>query len=146
MFERWHFGLRHPLYPGLAVTRAASARGLHAVLAGSFQELADAAALGARASHAVYVLDTAERPPVSPQQRERLWEWFHVPSYLLVLDSRGRLQAYECEAQQSLHVSGEAAGDLTGICACGRPGPRIASHRRNARAAAPAPLTDSVPA
>jgi hypothetical protein len=54
---------------------------------------------------------------------------FEVPVYALLLDRDGRLLAYECEAQEGLHVGPHAAwsaGVLEAApCACGRPGPRL---------------------
>jgi hypothetical protein len=97
------------------------------VLAGSFRELSDAAARGARVSHAVYIVVEGHCPFTPPHQREELWEWFGVPSFVLVLDARGRLVAYECEAEDGYHVAATAGVDRVGqrLCACGRPGPRI---------------------
>ena len=66
-------------------------------------------------------------------EREQLWNWFGVPSFVLVLDAHGRLAAYECEAENEFHVK-HALDNVTAgqnLCACGRPGPRI-----------PAPATD----
>jgi hypothetical protein len=127
MFVRLHSPLRHPLYPRLRPTRARNAGGNHMVLAGSFEELEAAASRGASASHAVFLIQSEHAPPAGPRQRDLLWKWFRVPSYLLVLDARGRLAAYECEAQEGLHVPHPAAVDVaqTDLCPCGRPGPRI---------------------
>jgi hypothetical protein len=126
MFGRLRSPLRHPFYPELPATHALTAKGRHTALAGSYHELAQAATRGARASHAVFVLQAEDGPPAALWQRDRLWEWFRVPSYILVLDERGRPKAYECEAQEGLHVAaatGSAELD-TSLCPCGRPGPR----------------------
>jgi hypothetical protein len=120
--------LRHPLYPDLPVTPALGATGRHTVLAGSFHELAQASRHGARASRAVFVLYAEGAPLPSAVQREQLWQWFPVPSYVLVLDADGQLKAYECEAQEGLHVAAgwSLTGELeTAPCPCGRPGRRV---------------------
>jgi hypothetical protein len=56
---------------------------------------------------------------------------FEVPIYTLLVDGNGALIAYECEAQEGLHLrEGYAAGMLFGrietkLCECGRAGPRL---------------------
>jgi hypothetical protein len=128
MFGWLRFTLKHPLYPDLSVTPAAGATGRHIVLAGSLQQLAQAASRGACASHAVFVVCSEEEPLPGADEREQLWQWFRVPSYALVLDANGRLQAYECEAQEGLHLAGDRSrtGETdAALCPCGRPGPKV---------------------
>lgn len=72
------------------------------------------------ARRAVYVL-TGEGQPLSDGERDELWRTFQVPVYVLV--TRGvRVAAWECEAQNGLHV---ADGGDAQVCACGRPGARL---------------------
>jgi hypothetical protein len=131
MFGRLRFPVRHPLYPGMAPVWARTAAGSHKVLAGSFPELAAAASRGARASHAIYIVIDEQSPAPSAAERDQLWRWFRAPSFTLVLDSAGRLAAYECEAENGFHLAKARAGGITGekLCACGRPGPRIPKSR-----------------
>ena len=120
---------RHPLYPGLTAARAATARGEHAALAGSFDELARARAAGARARRAVFVLHYSGRPFLSEGERDALWEMFRAPVYGLLLGRDGRVLGYECEAQDGLHAGANwapAAGLMEAVpCCCGRPGVRL---------------------
>jgi hypothetical protein len=133
MFAWLRSTLRHPFYPDLPVTPALRANGQHAVLAGSFQELAQAACRGARASRAVFLLAAEDTPLPGASLREQLWQWFRVPSYMLVRDAEGRLRAYECEAHEGFHVAADwpaadspGAGELENApCPCGRPGRRV---------------------
>jgi hypothetical protein len=139
MFTWLRSTLRHPLYPDLPVTPAVGATGRHTVLAGSFHELAQAARQGARASHAVFILYTEGAVLPGASQREQLWQWFPVPSYVLVLDTDGQLQAYECEAQEGLHVAAGGSGASqfeTAPCPCGRPGRRVSGTLKRAPRAA----------
>ena len=110
--------IRHPFFPDLAAAPAANARGRSKALAGTFGELARAAARGAKASRALYVL-TGE--PLGDGQREELWRLFEVPIYSL-MERAGRVEAWECEAQRGFHVAG--GGDEI-ACACGRPGAKV---------------------
>jgi hypothetical protein len=130
MLQRLWPRLRHPLYPKLRITRASNASGRHAVLAGTMQELASAARTKAGALRAVFVLTGEGMPLPSSDEREQLWQWFEVPSFVLVLDRDGRLLAYECEAKDGLHIAGEerrAGPPETFPCPCGRPGRRVSS-------------------
>jgi len=120
---------RHPLYPGLRAARAAGAKGEHAALAGSFDELARARAVGALARRAVFVLHYSGRPFLSEGERDALWEMFQAPVYGMLLDRDGRVLGYECEAQDGLHFVAEytpPAGLVdAGPCCCGRAGVRL---------------------
>ena len=109
--------IRHPFFPRLAADLAANCRGRSAALAGTFGDLARAAERGAEARRAVYVL-TTESEPLSAGERDELWRLFEVPVYAM-LQRNGRVEAWECEAQNGLH--GEGGGGIVN-CACGRPG------------------------
>ena len=113
--------IRHPFYPKLNATPAAEANGRVIALSGTFHELERAAATGASAQRAVFVKNTCNRAPLTDDQRDRLWSLFQVPTYAMVLDGKGRLAAFECEAQNGFHVPGKTAPD-SALCACGRPG------------------------
>ena len=113
--------IRHPFFPELAAEAAAKARGRSKALAGTFAELAGAAERGAEARRAVFVL-MSEREPLGDGQRDELWRLFQVPVYAL-LERRGCVEAWECEAQNGLHL---AQGGEEIACACGRPGAKLA--------------------
>ena len=112
--------IRHPFFPDLAADVAADARGPSKVLAGTFGELTGAAARGAQARRAVYVV-TNENEPLSEGERDILWRLFEVPIYAL-LKSGDQVTAWECEAQNGLHIA--ESGDEGG-CSCGRPGAKL---------------------
>jgi len=129
MFSRWQskmnfFSLRekirHPFFPDMAADLAAEARGRSKALAGTYRELAGAAARGVEARRAVYVL-IGESEPLTDGQRDELWRLFQVPVYAL-LKRGGKVEAWECEAQNGLHLSKN--GDDS-ACACGRPGAKL---------------------
>ena len=113
--------IRHPFFPDLAAAPAEGARGRSNALAGTFGELAQAAARGAEARRAVFVV-TSEGGHLSDRERNELWRLFQVPVYALLLEPGGRVTAWECEAQTGLHV---AKGGEESACACGRPGARV---------------------
>lgn len=129
MFGRLRSPLRHPFYPNLLPTRASGANGEHTALAGSFDDLAGAAARGVQVTHAVYLVQNKSELP-GEDRRDALWNWFRVPSFVVVLDSRDRLTAFECEAREGLHVAAPTLLDEydTELCRCGRPGPRLRMH------------------
>ena len=120
--------IRHPFFPQLAADQAANRRGRSKALAGTFGELAGAAARGAQARRAVFVL-TSVREPLSDVQRDELWRLFQVPVYALRARS-GCVEAWECEAQNGLHLAG-GGEEIT--CACGRPGAMLAVSLAEAR-------------
>ena len=128
MFRR---RIRHPFFPDLAADPAAEARGRAKALAGTFGELAHAAARGVEARRAVYVL-TGEGELLSDGERDELWRLFQVPVYALLVEPGGRVAAWECEAQNGLH---DAEGGAEGECACGRPGVRLTDAGRLVNAA-----------
>jgi hypothetical protein len=115
--------VRHPFYPRLFPTPAVEAHGRVIALSGTFQELERAAAAGASARSALFVLSRWNGPLLTDAQRDRLWTLFQVPAYGLQIDSDRRLMGFECEAQ-NLHVPGKVAPDSP-LCECGRPGQRL---------------------
>ncbi len=131
--------LRHPFYPEWVATPARTAVDECAVLSGSLTELLEAAAAGLRVTRAVLVLQSTDRPFLSAHERDALWETFQVPVFALLLDRQGQLAAWECEAQDGMHVGGAWTEEaiwvyrlLTSIaelenapCECGRPGERL---------------------
>ena len=113
--------LRHPLFPGLRATSASEAKTRqYDALAGSFHELQAAAIAGATARRAVFVTAPEGWNLPTDSQRDVLWILFQVPSYVLQLDSNGKVRAYECEARSGLH--NVRSGENSMECACGRPG------------------------
>lgn len=112
--------IRHPFYPGLKSTPARGASGDCAVLTGKVEDLLEAAARGIRPRRAVWVLQ-----PIGETERAALWSIFEVPVLALLVGSGGAAIAYECEAQDGLHVPSRDTRDLPAECPCGRPGPRI---------------------
>lgn len=123
------FGLRirHPFFPGLHPTPATEAKPLNPALYGTFQELARAAGAGARVQRAVFVTCLEDEPVPGDSEHDALWEMFQVPAFAMLLDGKGRPLAYECEAQNGLHLSGKGglASADTIVCECGRPGRKL---------------------
>jgi hypothetical protein len=113
--------VRHPFYPRLFTTPAVEAHGRFIALSGTFQELEQAAAAGASAQRALFVLNRWDGASLTGAQRDRLWTLFQVPAYAMLIDSDGRLVGFECEAQNGFHVPGKPAPDSP-LCECGRPG------------------------
>jgi len=124
-------GIRHPFFPCIAAAPAAKARGRPAALAGTFGELARAGARGVGPRRAVYVL-TRGNESLSDGERDELWRLFQVPIYALVVKPGGGVVAWECEAQNGLHV---AEGGNERACACGRPGAKLETAGPQAHAA-----------
>jgi hypothetical protein len=126
---QFHFGagIRHPFLPGLRATPAREAKPLNPALYGTFRELERAAAAGARVRRAVFVTCEENEPVPGDSEHDALWEMFQVPAFAMLLDAKGHVLAFECEAQSGLHVSagGAAASDDTAICECGRPGRKL---------------------
>ena len=78
----------------------------------------------AEPTHAIVVI-THPGEPFTPTHRDQLWNRFRVPIFQQIIDQRGRLIAYECEAHGALHVLNQAAalelGELRDdACACGK--------------------------
>jgi hypothetical protein len=123
--------IRHPFYPGLAVTLAVECKGPCAGLSGTLRDLTRAAAAGACARRMIFALHYPGSPFLSETDRDQLWQVFQVPVLAVLLDRNGRLLAYECEAQSGLHVglgpqAPWSADELESApCECGRPGPRL---------------------
>ncbi len=92
------------------------------LLAGYFAQLVGCEV---RPSHAVVVF-THPGQSFPAADRDQLWRRFRVPIFQQIVDERGRLIAYECEAHDAFHVvSAPAAGEIgtirDGSCACGKP-------------------------
>ena len=121
--------IRHPFYPGLAVTLAVECKGPCAGLSGTLRELTRAATAGASVRRMIFALHYPSSPFLSETERDQLWQVFQVPVCAVLVDRSGRLLAYECEAQAGLHVGPQApwsAGVLESApCECGRPGLRL---------------------
>ena len=115
----------HPLFPTLAATPAARAGECSTALAGTFTELARAAARAIQVRRAVFVL-TREDEWLSDGQREELWQRYQVPVLVLRVDRDNQVVAWECEAQNGLHHR-DASDDAP--CVCGRSGARSAVAR-----------------
>jgi len=98
--------LRHPLHPEWAATPARLAAGLCDALSGSPKELLGAVEYGATAKHAVYALQYPDHPFLGREDRDALWRKFEVPVFAMLLDRQGRLAAWECEAQDGMHIGG----------------------------------------
>ena len=111
--------------PAAAATRNATS------LYGAVEELTTAAASGIRVERAVFPLLRAPNPFLSARDRDLLWEMFQVPVYALLVDRRGAVVAYECEAEAGYHLldryrDGVILGQVESkLCECGRPGPRL---------------------
>lgn len=123
--------IRHPLFPALSAIPASEASGVCAAIAGTFRELMQGYSAGARATRVVFATAGFTGPFLSDSERDRLWELFEVPAYLLILDPKGRVAAYECEAYEGLHLvdgsivpSSLAGNSEESPCGCGRPGLR----------------------
>jgi hypothetical protein len=139
MTIRFRVPLRHPFHAEWEPTPARLADGRCAVLTGTFSELVEAARAGATADCALLVLHYPDRPFLTRTQRDTLWDTFGVPAFMLLLDPHGRIAAWECEAQDGLHVGAAWTGQslwswrlLAGgwavekrTCECGRPGERL---------------------
>jgi len=100
-------------------------------LSGTFSQLTQAGLRRVSVRRAVFVLQREGDVLLNEAQREQLWQLFHVPVYVLLVDSTEKVWAYECEAHQGLHLpqAGHAgkipAGIETSPCGCGRAGPRL---------------------
>ncbi len=127
-----HFGfgprIRHPFFPGLTPIPAGEAKEISSALFGTFEELVEAAGAGAHVKRAVFVTLHEREPLPSDSDRDVLWKMFQVPAFAMLLDPKGRVLAYECEAQSGLHVSPKysVAPESAAQCECGRPGYKVA--------------------
>ncbi len=155
--------IRHPFFPDCVATPAVEAEGprKYTALSGTVTQLVDAAGLGVRAGRAVYVIRSVLHPFLLESEREAVWRAFQVPVFTVLMGARGKTLAFECEAQDGLHLAvnclagaswtaffeeGErptctvAAPVDSGLCECGRRGHRLLDPRRalgNSRGAAP---------
>ena len=144
--------IRHPFFPDWVATPAVETSGAkkYTALSGTVTQLLDAAAMGARASKAVYVLRGVHHPFLSECERETVWRVFQVPVFTVLMGARGKALAFECEAQEGLHLAvnclvghgwaaffeeGErptctVAGSIEDkVCECGRTGHRLFTRR-----------------
>jgi len=123
--------IRHPFYPTLKPAAAAAAKRDSIALYGAFEELVAVAGTGIQVARALFPLRGASDPFLTGPERDALWEMFQVPIYTLLVDRRGDVFAYECEAQDGLHLrEGYNEEVLFGrveskLCECGRPGARL---------------------
>jgi hypothetical protein len=131
--------LRHPFYPEWVATPARAAEDECDVLSGSFPELAQAAANGVRARVAVFALQHPDTQFLTDYERDVLWETFQVPVLGFLLDRKGVLVGWECEAQEGLHLGSAWSESALWVCRlrlggavidhlpceCGRPGKRL---------------------
>jgi hypothetical protein len=124
--------IRHPFFPGLNPTRAGEARGRASTLCGAYPELERAAAQGVSAERAVFVLLERNAPPLTSEQRDRLWKLFQTPVYAIMTGHDGRAEAFECEVQSGFHFAGRVAAEAAVVCECGRAGPLLHSGERHA--------------
>jgi hypothetical protein len=102
--------------------------GVCAALSGTFDELVGAAEVGVLAERAVFPILRQSGEWLSLSKRDRLWDLFHVPIYAVRMDSKKRIEAFECEAQDGMHLADWLAPQpgLNGsLCDCGRPGARV---------------------
>ncbi|MGB7760830.1 MAG: hypothetical protein WBL61_13435 [Bryobacteraceae bacterium] len=131
MFWLFQPRVRHPLYPSVRATPAPSSYGRPMAISGTFQQLAQAALRRVEPRRAVFALQNEGDPLLNNSQRDELWELFHVPVYVLLLDGNRKVCAYECEAHQGLHLPQGIGsrrippGLECSPCGCGRPGPRL---------------------
>lgn len=119
--------IRHPLFPGIHAIPARDSSTCSTALYGTFQELARAARKGARVRRAVFLTCREDETLPGEVERNTLWELFQVPIFAMLLDRKGRVLAYDCEAQCGMHVNASYAGPLsdTAVCECGRPGRKL---------------------
>lgn len=98
-----------------------------ASVAGSVDDLRQVARDGFVLQHSVVVLTTDDKPELSSDDREYLWQTFGVPIFEQQLGPNNELIASECDAHNGLHM----AGDFPSLrrdknsCACGNPAPRL---------------------
>ena len=129
--------IRHPFFPGLSPTPAGKAKEDCAALYGTFAELVRAADTGIHTARAVFVTLLQDQSPLSDRDRDTIWELFEVPVLVLVLDDKGRVIAYECEAQSGLHVDPKSPlpSAIAANCECGRPGMKLSPAFREIKVA-----------
>jgi len=145
--------IRHPFFPDWVATPAVETEGprRYTALSGTVSQLMEAAGAGVTAARAVYVVRGVQHPFLLESERETVWRTFQVPVFTVLLGARGKALAFECEAQEGLHMSvnclagaGWAAFFEEGecptctvvaaidshLCECGRSGHRLVNPRR----------------
>jgi hypothetical protein len=86
--------------------------------------------------NALIALVHPDDPPLTEEDRERLWRAFRVPIFEQRIDQSGRLLAAECEAHSGLHMESPLAaprdGEIleTSLCGCGKTSARLTSPER----------------
>jgi phenylacetate-coenzyme A ligase PaaK-like adenylate-forming protein len=86
--------------------------------------------------NALIALVRPGEPPLTEDDRARLWRAFRVPVFEQRIDQSGRLLAAECEAHDGLHVESPDASPRSGEvletepCGCGRTTPRLIAPER----------------
>ncbi len=83
-----------------------------------------------RPTHALIVFTPTTGPFLDSAARDYLWSLFEVPIFEQVIDSTGRLIAFECEAHRGLHLAARwshaAFGPpVAGRCDCGQLAERL---------------------
>jgi len=140
--------IRHPFFADWVATPAVETEGprKYTALSGTVSQLMDAAATGVQAGRAVYVLRGVQHAFLPEPEREAVWRAFRVPAFTVLMGARGKPLAFECEAQEGLHITvnclagngwtaffeeGErptctvGAPVDSGLCECGRSGHRL---------------------
>lgn len=86
--------------------------------------------------HALIALVRPDDPPLSEDERTRLWRTFRVPVFEQRIDDACNLLAAECEAHDGLHIESARAipreGEVVEAspCGCGRTTPRLTAPER----------------
>ena len=106
-------------------------RPAHAAIAATWPQFVQLIrARAASTTHSVIVLWRAGEALLSSEQRDRLWDAFHVPVFEQIIGDRGELLAAECEAHDGLHLESQSFRPAglpleTAPCGCGRKTPRF---------------------
>lgn len=124
---RYRPRIRHPFFPGLNPTHAGEAEGCRPALCGGFAALERAAARGVSAGRAVFVLVQWNGPPLTDEQRDRLWDLYQTPVYAILIGPGGRAAGFECEVQNGFHLAVNPSVEYQTACECGRAGPLVAA-------------------
>jgi hypothetical protein len=109
------------------------------ILAGRIHQLRDLARRPDRPpiSHALVVLRYGDDPPLTQEDRDRLWGVFGVPVFEQILNQWNELLAAECGAHAGMHVVSGCAGLPLeeAPCQCGGTAPRLMLPQRKLLAA-----------
>jgi len=150
--------IRHPFFPDWVATPAVEteASRSYPAVSGTVSQLMEAVEDGVRANRAVYVVRSVQRSFLLESEREAVWRAFQVPVYTVLVGAQGKALAFECEAQDGLHVTvnclvgaGWAAFFEDGkrptctlsavvdsnLCDCGRAGHRLMDPRKTVQRA-----------